>query len=65
MDPGFLILERILMFIIGAVFLGGGLIFIKQAVEGAKNMIESALFGLLGFMAGVWLIWWAIAGIPE
>jgi hypothetical protein len=54
-----------MMFIVGAVFMGGGLIFMKQAFDTAKNFFESALFALLGVAAGVWLCLWAVFGIPN
>jgi hypothetical protein len=64
-DPFSLFLERLMMFIVGAVFLGGGLIFVKQAFDDSKNVIESVLFALMGVGAGIWLCLWAIIGIPE
>ncbi|HEY9773419.1 MAG TPA: hypothetical protein V6C81_06380 [Planktothrix sp.] len=64
-DSGSLILERVMMFIVGAVFLGGGLIFVKQAFDDSKNVIESVLFALMGVGTGIWLCLWALMGIPE
>jgi hypothetical protein len=60
-----LVLERVMMFLVGAVFLGGGLVFVKQAFDDAKNALESMLFALMGVATGVWLCLWAIFGIPE
>jgi hypothetical protein len=53
------------MFVVGSVFLGGGLIFVKQSLDDAKNVVESIIFSLMGVMTGLWLCWWAISGIPE
>jgi uncharacterized membrane protein len=64
-DPGSLFLERVMMFIVGAVFLGGGLIFVKQAFDASKDVIKSVLFALLGVGTGIWLCLWALMGIPE
>ena len=60
-----LVAERIMMLIVGAVFLGGGLLFVKQAFDGSKDVIQSVLFGILGVATGIWLCLWAITGIPE
>ncbi|MBI2809430.1 MAG: hypothetical protein HYX67_01170 [Candidatus Melainabacteria bacterium] len=60
-----LITLRIMMFIVGSVFLGGGLLFVKQSLDDAKNVIESVLFALMGVMTGLLLCFWAIAGIPD
>ena len=60
-----IVLARIMMLIVGSVFLGGGLVFVKQAFDDAKNVIESVLFALMGVATGLWLIWWALTGIPE
>jgi hypothetical protein len=57
-------MDRVVMFFIGAVFIGGGLVFIKGAFD-AKNLIESALFGLLGVATGIFLCVVAIAGAPD
>lgn len=54
---------RILEFVLGLVFIVGGLIFIKQSLE-AKNLIESALFSLMGVMLGLFLCVTAIMGPP-
>lgn len=60
-----LVILRIMMFIVGSVFLGGGLLFVKQSLDDSKNVIESVLFSLMGVMTGLLLCFWAIAGIPE
>ena len=64
-DAGSVMLLRLMMFIVGAVFLGGGLIFVKQAFDDSKNVIESVLFALMGVGTGIWLCLWALFGIPE
>jgi hypothetical protein len=53
-----------MMFLVGSVFLGGGLVFVKQAFDDAKNALESMLFALMGVATGIWLCLWAISGIP-
>jgi hypothetical protein len=53
------------MFIVGTVFLGGGLIFVKQSLDDAKNVVESVMFAMMGIAAGIWLCFWAVSGIPE
>ena len=58
-------LDRILLLIVGAIFLGGGLYVIRQAINGAKNLIESSLFGLIGVATGLLLCIWAFFGAPE
>ena len=63
-DPLSLVLERIMMFLVGFVFLGGGLVFFKQAFESTKNALHTMLFGLMGVATGLWLCIWAIVGIP-
>ncbi len=56
--------EKILQFIVGIVFvLGGG--FIAKSSLDAKNMIESALFGLLGVSVGLFLIIVVFFGAPS
>ncbi|MBA3858646.1 MAG: hypothetical protein C0507_17200 [Cyanobacteria bacterium PR.3.49] len=56
--------SRIMCFVLGLTFLGGGLIFVKQSLD-AKNLIESVLFSLMGVMAGLFLIVTAIMGPPD
>lgn len=53
------------MFVVGAIFLGGGLVFVRQAFDDAKNVLESVIFALMGVATGIWLCFWAITGIPE
>ncbi|HEY9678399.1 MAG TPA: hypothetical protein V6C76_10340 [Drouetiella sp.] len=60
-----IVLLRIMMLIVGSVFLGGGLLFVKQSLDDSKNVIESVLFALMGVVTGLLLCFWAIGGIPE
>lgn len=54
---------RILSFILGLVFLGGGLVFVKQALD-SKNLIESVLFAMMGVVMGLFLCVTAVMGPP-
>lgn len=65
MAVGNTVILRILLFIVGTIFLVGGVVFVKQAFDGAKNMIQSVLFSLMGVMTGLLLLYWAIGGIPD
>lgn len=58
-----LILERFLMLSVGVVFVVGGGIIAKSSLE-AKNLMEVALFGLLGVSAGLFLVICAFGGPP-
>ena len=55
--------ERILEFIVGAVFVVGGGIIVKNALD-SKNLVETALFGLLGVATGLFLCVCGICGAP-
>ena len=57
-------MDRVLMFVIGAIFVGAGGSFVKGALD-ARNLIESALFGLLGVGIGLFLCVVAIVGPSE
>lgn len=59
-----MIIESIIMFIIGVVFVGGGSILCKQAFEDAKNVLESTIFGLGIVCVGLLLCVWSITGPP-
>ena len=56
---------RVMLFVVGTIFLFGGLVFVKQALDDAKNMIESVLFSLMGVMTGLLLLYWAVGGFPD
>jgi hypothetical protein len=53
-----------MQFIVGLVFISGGLVFVKQAIDGARNLFHCALFGILGFATGLLLCYWAVFGPP-
>jgi len=55
---------RLMMFLLGAVFFGGGAVFCKQAFEDSKNLFESVAFSLMGVATGLVLIVWAFVGPP-
>lgn len=57
------IAEKCLEFIVGIVFVLGGGFISKNALD-AKNMIETALFGLLGVSAGLFLLICVFCGPP-
>jgi hypothetical protein len=52
------------MLIVGVTFIIGGGVIVKGAL-GAKNLIESSLFGLLGVCAGLFLVCAAVFGPPD
>jgi hypothetical protein len=56
-------LDRVLMAAVGLTFLAGGG-FIARCSLDAKNLIETALFGLLGVGIGIFLIVAALCGPP-
>jgi hypothetical protein len=56
--------QRVLMFLVGLVFLGGGTIFTFQAFEDAKNVFETLIFSLMGAAVGLTLIVWTFTGPP-
>lgn len=56
-------MSRVLMFLVGITFVGGGTYIAKSSLE-AKNMLESAMFGLMGVAIGLFLLICAIAGPP-
>lgn len=57
-------MDRFLMFMVGVTFVGGGTYIARCSLE-AKNMLESAVFGLLGVAIGLFLLICAIAGPPS
>lgn len=56
-------LEQVLMVIIGVAFIVGGAVIAKGSID-SKNLIEVAIFGLLGVGSGLFLIITAICGPP-
>jgi hypothetical protein len=57
-------LDAVLEVVIGLVFVGGGS-YLAYCAIGAKNMIESAMFGLMGVAIGLFLIATAFFGPPS
>lgn len=51
------------MVLVGLVFITGGGLIAKNSLD-AKNLIETALFGLLGVSAGLFLVICALVGPP-
>ena len=64
MDNDLSLLERILMFITGSVFVAGGGIFAVQSFEDAKNVFESLIFTMMGVAVGLALCVWSFTGPP-
>jgi hypothetical protein len=59
-----LAIDRILMLAVGLTFLGGGLWISKSALD-SKNLMETAIFGLMVVATGLFLIVSSIAGPPD
>ena len=59
-----MIVESIIMFIVGAIFIYGGAVLCKQAFEDAKNVLESTIFALAVCGVGLALCIWAFTGPP-
>jgi len=59
-----MIVESIIMFVVGVVFVFGGSVICKQAFEDAKNVLESTVFGLGIVAVGLLLCVWSIFGPP-
>lgn len=57
------IYERILELVLGAVFVLGGGLIAKNSLE-SKNLVETALFGLLGVATGLFLCVCGLCGAP-
>lgn len=57
-------MDRILMTLVGLVFVVGGVYLARCGLE-AKNMVESAMFGLMGVTIGLFLIVTAFVGPPN
>jgi hypothetical protein len=58
-------IERILMFIVGAVLVGGGLKISFQSLEGHRAAIQIALFGMAAVVIGLYFCVWTFVGTPE
>lgn len=59
------LLEKILLFIIGLTFIGGGGVLTKQAFDDAKNVFECIIFSMLVASVGVLLCVWTFTGPPD
>lgn len=57
-------MDKVLMIVIGITFIAGGTYIAKCSLE-AKNLIESALFGLMGVAVGLFLLITAAVGPPS
>jgi predicted membrane chloride channel (bestrophin family) len=58
-------LLRIMCFLVGFVFVCGGLKLAHLSVESARGMLNIALFGIVGFVLGLYLCTWAVSGFPQ
>jgi hypothetical protein len=56
--------DRILMAIVGITFIIGGGIIARSSLE-AKNLIQTAIFGMIGVAVGMFLVISAICGPPN
>lgn len=57
-------LEQCLMVVIGLIMIAGGGFIARGALD-SKNLIETALFGLIGVGTGLFLIICAFCGPPS
>jgi hypothetical protein len=58
------IIERILIFLVGAIFVVGSVKFIFGSMEAQRAAIPAIGYGILGFVIGLILCVWAFAGPP-
>lgn len=58
------VILRIILFVVGLVFLVAGGRFAKDSLE-AKDLIESTLFGLFGVVIGLFCIGIGVFGPPD
>jgi hypothetical protein len=56
--------EKILMTLVGIMFIIGGGNIAKCSLE-AKNLIQTAIFGMIGVAVGLFLVITAICGPPS
>jgi hypothetical protein len=56
--------ERFMMFAVGAIFVGGGLTFAFQSMEGQRSAFQSVIFGIAGVVVGLYLCVWTFIGPP-
>jgi len=57
-------LQRVLMFTIGSVLVGGGLTFTFQSMDGQRAAFQGALFGIMWIVLGLYLCVWTFMGPP-
>ena len=56
--------ERALMFVVGAVFVLGGIKFIMQALDSQRAGLPAIGMGIIGFILGLCLCVWSFTGPP-
>ncbi len=59
-----MVVESIIMFVMGAIFVYGGGALTYNAFDDAKNVLESCIFGLGIVAVGTTLMVWAFTGPP-
>lgn len=58
-------MDRFMIFLVGAIFVGGGGMLAKTAFDqDLKNVFEAIMFGLMGVGFGLFLCYVAIFGPP-
>jgi hypothetical protein len=57
-------LQRVLLFVIGAILVGGGLTFTFQSMQGQRAAFQGALFGMVWIVIGLYFFAWTFMGPP-
>lgn len=57
-------LQRVLLFVIGAILVGGGLTFTFQSMNGQRAAFQGALFGIVWIVIGLYFFAWTFMGPP-
>jgi hypothetical protein len=57
-------LQRVLLFVIGAILVGGGLTFTFQSMQGQRAAFQGALFGMIWIVLGLYFFAWTFMGPP-
>jgi hypothetical protein len=57
-------LLRLVMFLLGAVMVGGGLTFTFQSLNGQRSAFQAAIFGITAVIIGLYLCVWTFTGPP-
>jgi len=57
-------LQRVLMFAVGSIMVGGGLTFALQSLEGQRSAFHAIVFGLAAATVGLYLCIWTFTGPP-